>query len=149
MTTDAVDYFAVPDPSDPGRITYWRRTNGRYKPWPAKARYGPTLYRTDVPAGLNPQQRQEWIAAWFREHAQPWHEQLQAAINNRPGECAARFAAFTTRCCQCGKRLHDPASKAYGVGPDCRDGWPDAGLAAMAESVGRAHALLAPAVSRG
>ncbi|MEU3452271.1 hypothetical protein ABZ671_01310 [Micromonospora sp. NPDC006766] len=33
--------------------------------------------------------------------------------------------------------------------PDCRGGWPDAVLAAMVEAVGRAHALLAPAVSRG
>ncbi|MBM0239370.1 hypothetical protein JNW88_23525 [Micromonospora sp. ATA32] len=142
MTALAADYFAVPDPADPGRITYWRRTSGTLKPWPAKARYGPVLYRTDLPAGLDAQQRQQWAADWYRENAHPWHDRVRAAIDSAPDECAARFAAFTTRCRQCGKLLHDPASKAYGVGPDCRDGWPEAVLALAAEAVGRAHAAV-------
>lgn len=136
-------YVAVPDPADPTRITYWRRTGGKLTPWPAKARYGPVLYRTDLPAGLSPQQRQEWIAAWYRQHSYPWHDQVSAAVDADPDGCAARFAAFTTRCCQCGKVLRDPESKTYGVGPDCRQGWPDAVLAAMVEAVGRAHATVA------
>ncbi len=149
MTGNA-EYFAVPNPTDPGQVTYWRRdSTGRLKPWPAKARYGPALYRRDIPADLNPQQRQEWMAEWFRQHAYPWHAAICEAVDRDPAGCAARFAAFTTRCCQCGKKLHDPASKTYGVGPDCRDGWPDLVLAAMVEAVGQAHALQPPAVSRG
>lgn len=149
MTSNA-DYFAVHNPTDPSQITYWRRDSaGRLNPWPAKARYGPALYRTDIPAGLDPQRRQEWMADWFRQHTYPWHAAIRDAVDRDPAGCAARFAAFTTRCCQCGKKLHDPASKAYGVGPDCRDGWPKPVLAAMVEAVGRAHALIAPAVSRG
>lgn len=151
MTDHATpEYFAVPDPSDPARMTYWRRSNGRLQPWPAKARYGPALYRSDLPDGLDPQQRQQWIAAWAREHSLPWHAAVRAAIDADPDGCAARFAALTTRCCRCGKQLRDPASKAYGVGPDCRDGWPDTLLAAMAEAVGRAHAdVLVSAVLHG
>lgn len=134
------EYFAVADPTDPARITYWRRTNGKLAPWPSRARYGPQLLRSDLPAGLAGQERQEWIQAWFRAHVTPWHTQVHATIDTNPETCAARFAAFTTRCCQCGRTLRDPASKAYGVGPECRDGWPDTVLAAMVEAVGRAHA---------
>jgi hypothetical protein len=137
---ESADYFAVADPNDATRITYWRRTEGRLKPWPATARYGPALYRTDLPADLKGQAQREWIASWHRQHTFPWHEAIRAAIDSDPTGCAARFAAFTTRCCQCGKRLRDPTSKTYGVGPDCRDGWPDAVLASMVEAVGRAHA---------
>ncbi|QKW15457.1 DUF6011 domain-containing protein [Verrucosispora sp. NA02020] len=140
---DGADYFAVPDPTNPRQITYWRRTSGRLKPWPAKARYGPVLYRTDLPEGLKGQAQQEWIIRWHRQHTFPWHEAIRAAVDSDPTGCAARFAAFTTRCCQCGKQLHDPTSKTYGVGPDCRDGWPDAVLALMVEAVGRAHAAAA------
>lgn len=143
MTALAADYFAVPDPTDAGCITYWRHAGGKLAPWPARARYGPVLYRTDLPTSLDVQQQQQWAADWYREHAHPWHEQIRAAIDNDPDGCAARFAAFTTRCCQCAKKLRDPASKTYGVGPDCRDGWPDAALALMAELVGRAHAAVA------
>ncbi|XTZ13901.1 DUF6011 domain-containing protein [Micromonospora echinospora] len=144
--TQSPEYFAVPDPDDPTRITYWRRAAaGKLTPWPSRARYGPQLYRSDVPADLAGMQRQEWIQAWARENQRPWYEKIHAALDADPQECAARFAAFATRCCQCGRMLHDPESKACGVGPDCRDGWPAAVIAAMVEAVGRAHALaLAP-----
>lgn len=136
----APTYFAVPDPADLTLMTCWRQSGAKLAAWPSRARYGPQLLRTDVPPDLRGQERQEWIWAWCREHLTPWHEQVRAPIVADPRECAARFAAFATRCAQCGRVLKDPASKTYGVGPECRDGWPAAVLAAFAEAVGRAHA---------
>lgn len=138
--TGAPTYFAVPDPTDSTLMTYWRQSGAKLTPWPSRARYGPQLLRTDLPPALRGQERQEWIWAWCREHLTPWHEQVRAAIDADPRECAARFAAFATRCAECGRALRDPASKTYGVGPECREGWPAAALAAMVEAVGRAHA---------
>jgi hypothetical protein len=34
-------YYAVPDPDDPERMTYWRQTSRGRQPWPTKAQYGP------------------------------------------------------------------------------------------------------------
>jgi hypothetical protein len=133
-------YYAVLDPSDPGRMTYWRQTKTGRAPWPAKARYQPTLYTSDIPAGVRPSERGEWISQWHREHALPWWDALHAAIDADPIAAQARFAAFATRCCNCGRVLTDEASKAYGIGPECRRGFPDGVLAALAEAVGRAHA---------
>ncbi len=135
------EYFAVPHPSDAARMTYWRRgARGNLKPWPARARYGPELRRSDVPTGLGPADLREWAAAWYRQHAVPWHAAVRAAIDADPDTAAARFAAFATRCCSCGRRLTDSASKTYGIGPECRADLPAAVLAAYAEAVGRAHA---------
>lgn len=134
------EYFAVPDPADPHRITYWRQTAHTLTAWPPAARYHPLLLKSDVPAGLTGQARREWLWAWAREHLHPWFDAVRFAIAADPHGCAARFAALHTRCCCCGRKLRDPASKTYGVGPECRDGWPAEVLSAMVEQVGRAHA---------
>lgn len=136
-----VEYFAVVDPSDPGRMTYWRSGKRGLKPWPAQARYGPVLYRSDVPADLSGTARREWIATWFAERSQPWHQAIREAIATDPDDCRARFAAFTSHCCMCGRGLTDPASKTYGIGPECRTGISSTTLARLAELVARAHAL--------
>lgn len=141
-------YFAVPDPDDAARITYWRRSNdGQLAPWPAKARYGPALYRKPgpghqhvIPAGLGGEERRQWTLRWFETVSGPWHLRARAAVEADPLVAAARFAGLKCACCICGRVLTDRASKTYGVGPDCREEWPDALLAAAAEAVGRAHA---------
>lgn len=140
-----VEYFAVVDPSDAGRMTYWRRTDRGIAPWPVRARYGPRLTRTDLPADLRHTARharrlQEYVRDWHRQHTVPWHQAVCDAIDADPQGCAARFAAFTIRCCYCGRKLTDPASKTYGIGPDCRDGELPEVLTAFTEAVGRAHA---------
>lgn len=148
MSTDKAtgpEYFAVPDPADPARMTYWRQQNGIRKPWPPKARYGPQLIRAEVPTDRY--ERHGFLLQWFDQVGTPWRLAVVAAIDADPAGCAARFAAFTTRCCQCGRRLKDPASKTYGIGPECRTGWPDSELAMLAEAVGRAHAELAASIS--
>ncbi|ASU83558.1 hypothetical protein CDO52_12850 [Nocardiopsis gilva YIM 90087] len=131
----------LPDPHDPGQITYWRRDDrGRLNPWPAKARYGPALYRSQVPAGLTGPDRRAWAQDWHRTHRHPWDAAIRSAIDADPDACRARFAAFTTRCCSCGRALSDPESKTVGVGPECRAGVPADMLGRLAVLVGRAHA---------
>lgn len=141
MTATRAEYFAVTDPTDQRRMTYWRRgADDRLHTWPAKAKYGPRLMKAAVPGRLKGRDRQEWIWAWGRQHITPWLLAVGEAINADPEECAARFAALTTCCCWCGRKLWDPASKTYGIGPECRAGLPDDALAALAEAVSRAHA---------
>lgn len=135
------EYFAVPDPADPARMTYWRRSRGVLRPWPPRARYGPLLTRADVPA-VEPARR-EFLLRWAAQVAAPWRTAILAAVETDPLACAARFASFQTRCCCCGRVLRDSASKTYGAGPECRSGWPASALAAMVEAVGRAHAAAA------
>jgi hypothetical protein len=143
------EYFAVPDPTDPQRMTYWRQTDQRFTAWPARARYGPRLLKSDVPAELTGRARQEWIWKWAADHLNPWFAAVRTAIADDPNGCAARFAALSTRCCWCGRVLKDAASKTYGVGPECRDGWPAEVLAAMVAAVGREHAAAIAAALRG
>lgn len=145
----APEYFAVPDPADAGRMTYWRSAGRGLRAWPPAARYGPRLLRREVPAGLTGKPLRAFVTAWYRQHVAPWHDAIKTAIAEDPQKCAARFAALTTRCCLCGRSLTDPASKTYGIGPDCRAGLPGILLAELTEAVGRADAerALAPASS--
>lgn len=141
-------YFAVADPDDPGRITYWRRSaNGQLAQWPAKACYGPALYRKPgpghqhvIPAGLDGEDRRQWMLRWIEDVSAPWYRWVHGAIEADPVTAAARFATLKCACIICGRSLSDAASRAYGVGPECRGSWPDALLAAVSEAVGRAHA---------
>ena len=140
MTDDDVTYYAVHDPADPSRITYWRETAQGRKPWPNKANYAPVLLKRDVPALLTRQDRRAWVNAWFREELPKWQAAIDAAIDADPVGARARFVAFTSRCCCCGRALTDPASKCYGVGPECRADVSAGLLAELTVAVGRAHA---------
>lgn len=142
------EYFAVPDPST-GDMTYWRTHRGDITEWPPKVRYGPLLYKRDVPANLRGDERTRWARNWFATVRAPWDAAIVEAITSDPTTAAARFAAFNTRCCCCGRALTDPASKAYGIGPDCRGGLPGELLAELARQVGRAHAELLAAGGAG
>lgn len=141
-TTTAPEYFAVLDPLDPGRITYWYRVQrgrdaGQLAPWPPRTRYG-ALYVKDMPAGTKAEQYAFARAHYDRvAHARAV---LEDVIDTDPDTAAARFAAFASRCCCCGKRLTDERSKCYGIGPECRHGASLDWLASRVDLVGRAHA---------
>ena len=126
--TDHRRYYAVPDPDDPNQMTYWRdSTRGEgFMAWPPKVRYGPVLYRRDVPKDRQ-EQRLVVEQHWARERE--WHQQVREAIEADPITAAKRFAEFTSRCCLCGRTLTDEASKVYGIGPECRRGLPHEVLA--------------------
>jgi len=135
-----VEYFAVPDPTNPDQITYWRNGPRGLKPWPPRAHYGPELLRRDLPEGLHGQACSDWIQTWVRNQLAPWHAAIRAAIDTDPHGCALRFATLTTRCCCCGRTLTARDSRCYAIGPDCRRGLPPAVLEALVDAVGRAHA---------
>ncbi|MEO3976333.1 DUF6011 domain-containing protein [Streptomyces sp. CAU 1734] len=135
-------YFAILDPADPAVMTYWRVTAGRVTPWPRKAWWGPARpLKRDAPAGM--EERIAWMRSWqtaYRAWAATVHQLLAAD----PGPARRRFAELTTRCCDCGRVLHDETSKTLGIGPDCRDGISPAALAALfAPAVSAAHAAQA------
>mgnify|MGYP007075790361 CR=1 FL=1 len=144
-----VDYFAVPDPGDPERMTYWyRNKRGELKPHPAKARYGPRLTWADIAeAGIDRRDRStvdQFVRNWHRTVSRPWHAAVREAIEQDPITAGLRFAQFAFRCCSCGRLLTDPSSKTYGIGPECRQGMPAEILARLNETVGRVHAASKP-----
>lgn len=146
-----VQYFAVPDPDDATRMTYWRHRGDsgdrlNLTAYPSGAKYGPLRYgkpgpgrKHVMPAGLGPYERFAWANRWHVEVRQPWEARVYAAVNADRVGAALRFGQFATRCCCCGRALTDPASKTVGIGPDCRGSLPAEVLAAFTEAVGRAH----------
>lgn len=111
-------YYAVPDP-DTGDMTYWMRTGrGELKAWPTR-RYDTRLCGKPY----------VWMAA------------IRGAIEANPDVARARFAAFTSHCCICGKFLTDEASKVWGIGPDCRQKVSADFADACAGEIARLHGL--------
>jgi hypothetical protein len=143
MTDMRPDYFAVPDPLDPGKLCYWYRPKhgkkaGRLEKWPPRRSDWGALYRKDV-AAQPPDQRVEYqMAHWQRVRAA--REEIVNTIDADPGLAAARFAAARSACCFCGRELTDERSKTYGVGPDCRSGMPPEKLTQLIGAMRRAHA---------
>ncbi|MFF4292176.1 DUF6011 domain-containing protein [Streptomyces vinaceus] len=139
----AEGYYAIPDPTDPQTITYWRRilTSKRnaLKAWPAKAWYGPPIpRRSEVPEDRA--ERDAFVAAWS-ESRRAYIAQVVAAIAADPYAAGRRFSDFSTRCCSCARKLRDELSKSVGIGPECRAGIPAEVLARYGTpAVGRAHA---------
>jgi hypothetical protein len=135
-------YYAVADPGDRAMVTYWRVAPSRYgrrlTAWPPRARYGPRLLRSEVPPASDREGRAAAIAA-HSAAGRAWHAAVVQELARDVAAAAARFALLRTRCCCCGRPLTDPASKTYGIGPECRQGLPDVWLAAMADAVRRAH----------
>lgn len=115
-----VAYYAIPDPTDPDTMTFWRREGDSIAPWPSKAKQGPVLYRHQVPAELRGRERSEWVYRWVREVRDPWWDAIRRAVADDTGDARALFARITTRCWCCGKKLTDPISQLAGLGPDCR-----------------------------
>jgi hypothetical protein len=144
MTEAKPDYFAVPDPLDPEKkLSYWYRPKrgknaGRLQQWPLRRNNWGVLWSKDVLA-LPPQERDDYrIAHWNRVRAA--REEVTRLIQADPVGAAAKFADCHSICCCCGKGLTDERSKAYGIGPDCRQGIDQATLAELVACMAKAHA---------
>jgi hypothetical protein len=109
MTTE---YFAVPDPDLPDRMTYWRSTDGVFRPYPRGSRYGPECPRRAF--GLTQTERRMWDA--YRA----WWARVEQAIDADPAGARRRFAMSLSRCSACGRKIWDEASVNAGMGPECR-----------------------------
>jgi Family of unknown function (DUF6011) len=137
------DYFAVPDPLDPTKLSYWYRPKrgrraGKLQPWPPRRNRWGILLAKDVLAQPVEQRDEYRIAHWKRVRAA--REEIAQAIESDPIGAAARFAAAHSACCCCGKALTDERSKTYGIGPDCRQGIYPEILALHIQSMAKAHA---------
>ncbi|MFD5788643.1 DUF6011 domain-containing protein [Streptomyces sp. NPDC127037] len=136
-------YYAVLDPADPDRMSYWRRVHtprqNALKAWPASAWYGPpTPRRKDVPTERI--DREAFIGEWTKTR-RAYLDQVVAAITASPETAAGCFARFCIRCWSCGRPLHDETSKTLGIGPECRGGMDPAALARYCTpEVARIHA---------
>jgi hypothetical protein len=136
-------YYAVADPDHPGTITYWRmhthpKRGQALDPWPAKARYGPTVQRRDIPTAM-PEKGEFLRAYWARLGS--WRWKVRKEIARNPEAAQMRFSQFSTRCGCCGKVLRDDLSKVLGRGSKCRKGVDQAALAARnTPLIGEAHA---------
>jgi Family of unknown function (DUF6011) len=137
------DYFAVPDPLDPDRLSYWYRPKrgrkaGKIQPWPPRRNRWGVLLGSEV-LTVPVDQRDEYrIGHWRR--VREARQMVAAAIDTDPGLCAARFSAARSACCVCGKELTDERSKTYGIGPDCRQGIGPEALAGLVNAMAAAHA---------
>ncbi len=136
-------YFAVPDPLDPDRLSYWYRPKrgrdaGKILPWPLRRNRWGVLLRKDVLAQPVEQRDEYRIVHWKR--VREARQEIADRIEKDPIGCAARFAAAQSICCCCGKGLTDERSKTYGIGPDCRSGINPAVLILLIERMAAAHA---------
>lgn len=91
-------FFAVPDPSNPDRLTFWRRDRrGRLdsylSPWPMRKQYGPVLPASEEGNPLN----------WAIEVCWPWHRAVRETLRSDLNGCSIRFTVATGRCCVCAK----------------------------------------------
>ena len=123
-----IRYYAVSDPADPTRMTFWRETERGRRSWPPKSgTFGADFY-----------ERLKAATHEERVHLmQTWRAAIDVEIDARPDLASARFSAWHSRCSFCGRRLTDPTSKTYGIGPECRSGCPDPLLEALAEQMRR------------
>ena len=155
MTAQDARHYAVPDPTT-GDMTYWRRdARRRLKAWPTKpqAHHGPQLWHKltrepgphdhIVPAGLGPREQEVWVPDWYLTVRHPWLRAIEAVIEADPEAAMARFSVWCMRCACCGRVLRDADSKALGVGPECRPGFPDEILRAIARQVSTLHVTAA------
>ena len=86
--------FAVRDPDDDDRMTYWRvEEDGKHRalrPWPADVRWAPLS--PPCPEGLNPAQRREWRDGWYADVYFGWKEEVIRRIAEDPQAAADEFA---------------------------------------------------------
>lgn len=125
--TERPRYYAVPDPLDPAKVSYWYEFKNALKPWPPRRNKWGRLYVSDVPAGVD---QLEYQVEHFRK-VRAARAEVKATIDADPYLAALRFARFAFRCCCCGRALTDKRSKVYAIGPDCRAGASPEFLSAM------------------
>jgi predicted transcriptional regulator len=89
--------FAVPDPDDGERMTYWRveaaNASGSkrvLRPWPADVRWAPM--RPAYPEGLDREGRRRWADDWYADVYFRWKDDVIAEIAADPQAAADEFA---------------------------------------------------------
>jgi hypothetical protein len=99
-------HYAIPDPDDPGQMTYWRDSRpGRgvrfvedglphIEPWPSKAVYGPMLYRKDLPEDHD---AGEAVRDEYYRRRGGWVSAVRLAVAADPVVAGRRFAELTSR----------------------------------------------------
>lgn len=137
-TTDRPEYFAIPDPLDPAKASFWYLPDGAraVSPWPPRRSRWGRLLKKDIPHDkkTEPEAYRQFVRQHFAKVAAA-RIQADTLIARDPDAAAARFAALAVRCCFCGRELTDDRSRVYGVGPDCRAGAPAGLVDAIAEQV--------------
>ena len=143
-------YFAVLDPLDTSKMSYWYlpdkgRKKDQLQPWPPLRNKWGSLYDKDIPEhsreNVNAEVFRAFLRAYF-DRVRTAREEVERIISEDPGLAAARFSHLAIRCCYCGKTLTEERSKIYGVGPECRQGASPDYLARLIEMV---KAVYAPA----
>ncbi|MFE4691232.1 DUF6011 domain-containing protein [Streptomyces sp. NPDC056749] len=139
MTNLPNGYYAAIDPADPSTVTYWRSHAGIVSVWPKHAWYGPARpLKRNAPADAD--ERIAWLRKWQAGYT-AWLRTVHAVIDQNPAAARRKFAELSTRCCVCGRPLHDDRSKVLGVGPDCREGLSEDMLAQLVTpAIAAAHA---------
>jgi hypothetical protein len=95
-----VGEFAVRDPGDAERWTFWRvvaltKSGSRkaLRTWPPHVRWAPE--RPPYPPGLESrEERRDWSDGWYETVYWPWKDAVVAEIAARPVSCASDFAEF-------------------------------------------------------
>ena len=104
MKTDRPQYFAVPDPLDPAKASFWYRVKtgrnaGLIEPWPPRrSRWGALLVK-DVPHDRRTERAayRAFVNAHFAKVREA-RANARAAIDADPDGAAARFACWQIRC---------------------------------------------------
>lgn len=83
--------YAVADPDDPGRLTYWSVAGGAVRDYPPGTRWRPMPppHPVGLPRDQQAAVRQRWYAGPYRR----WRDAVDAAIVADPAGAAARFQA--------------------------------------------------------
>lgn len=135
----AEGHYAIEDPFDPQRHTTWRVKDGKFEAWPTRVRVGPITAVRWADCPRYGSDRERFIrAAWARQHE--YHADVKAAIKADPEAASARFSVQTVCCCVCNRKLTDPESVGYGIGPECRRWMPAEHRAAIADHTSRLRA---------
>jgi len=124
--------FATLSTSDLNALSYWRRSRtGALVAWPPGTRYGPVLLEKDIPLGLPRHERRDYKLNWYTATVVPWLRHAHAAVEAEPLAAAARFAAWTSRCLCCARRLEDAHGRLAGACTGCRGRLPHDVLTAL------------------
>jgi hypothetical protein len=124
----AYSYFAVPDPLDPAKMSYWYLPKkgwmkDKLQPWPPRRNKWGALWIKDVPEQVRNDKKAytEYITAHFNR-VRLARIDVERIVSADPQLAAVRFSHLAIRCCRCGKALTEQRSKTYGIGPECRQG---------------------------
>jgi hypothetical protein len=131
------------------KLHYWYRVQrgrdeGRIRPWPPGRSHFGVLYKRDIPDEQTCRETfdctsKEWELQ-FWEDVKDVRQAAMREIAEHPEEAAARFAVLQSTCCCCGRALTEDRSKAYGIGPECREGAAPEVLKRIGELTAREHA---------